>query len=98
LDRLALVPDSSDPAVMRLDLEGSKEILDEQHRDEDIMPGLRALVTVADGLLRTVVGEEVEYQEKEISKTHQIQVCVSNIAGHGGIVIFGRRQVKLNTS
>ena len=53
------------------------------------MPGLRALVTIADGLLRTVIGEEVEYQENEISKTHRIQVCVSNIAGHGGIVIFG---------
>ena len=89
LDRLVLLPDSSDPTVVRLDLEGSKEILDEKHRVEDIMPGLRALVTVADGLLRTVVGEEIEYQEKEISETHQIQVCVSNIAGHGGIVIFG---------
>jgi hypothetical protein len=89
LDRLVLLPDSSDPTVMRLDLEGSKEILDEKHRAEDIMPGLRALVTVADGLLRTVVGEEVEYQENEISEAHQIQVCVSNIAGQGGIVIFG---------
>lgn len=89
LDRLALLPDSSDPTVVRLDLEGSKEILDEKHRDGDIMPGLWALLTVADGLLRTVVGEEIEYQENEISETHQIQVCVSNIAGHGGIVIFG---------
>jgi hypothetical protein len=74
---------------MRLDLEGCKEILDRKHRDEDIMPGLQALVTVADSLLRTVVGEEIEYQGKEISETHQIQVCVSNIARHGGIVIFG---------
>ena len=89
LDRLVLLPDSSDPTVMRPDLEGSRDILDEKYRVEDIMPGLRALVTIADGLVRTVVGEEVEYQENEISETHRIQVCVSSIAGHGGIVIFG---------
>ncbi len=89
LNLLALLPDSSDPTALRLDLGGSKRILDAKHRDEDIIPGLQVIVTVVDGLLRTVVGEEVEYQEKEISETHQIQVCVSNIAGHRGIVILG---------
>jgi hypothetical protein len=50
--------------------------------------GVKALVIIANGLVRTVIGEEIEYQFGMVSETNELQVCVSNTEAHGDIVIF----------
>lgn len=70
------------------DLEGTKLLLDQKQSEQDILPSIKALVTVAEALVRTVMGEHTEYTQGTISETDELQVCVRNIETHGGIIIF----------
>jgi hypothetical protein len=69
----------------------TQSILHQKQQEENIVPSLKALVTVAEGLLRTVMGEHNEYFENAINETYKLQVCVrspEDLGTHGGIVIF----------
>lgn len=90
LDRIVFRLEALDPSspTASIDLEATKEELDEKQRRGDIMQSVKSLVTVADGLVRTVIGEQGEYDDEKVSAANELQVCVSNTEMHGGIVIF----------
>jgi hypothetical protein len=58
LDRVVLKSGAWDPSnpTALFDLEATKEELDEKQRGGDIIQSVKALMTVADGLVRTVIG------------------------------------------
>ncbi|KAK3382132.1 heterokaryon incompatibility protein-domain-containing protein [Lasiosphaeria ovina] len=91
LTGVAIKPLAEIPADLRemLDLEGTKLLLQRKHEQREIATALHALITVADGLVRTVVGEKAEYEVAgEIDPTYEIQISLIDTTAHGGIVVF----------
>jgi hypothetical protein len=66
--------------------------LDQHPQVDSLASAINALVTIANGLVRTVVGETQEFEDGVVNPDLEIQVCVNkNVGEHGGIVIFAPR-------